>query len=297
MKPLLQPFPTGFKIASLFLLLLVGVVFASFITEMVLMIPGVNDRDNVTAIYVASVMQAIFGTGLSAYLIAALTDNHPVRFLKIGDRHQLVRKLFFAVLAFIFSYTLASFLTQWNKGMILPASMQEIEQVLRTMEDAALETSNLLLSGKTIGRLLLNLLVVAGFAAVSEELFFRGALQQLIQEKFPNGHVAVWITALVFSVVHFQFYGFLPRLLLGGLLGYLFLYTQNLLVPIVFHFINNALIIILYYFYGDSQWLLEMEELPVDGWFVLAAIISALCTVFLFRIFIKKINKLSPVKE
>ncbi|WP_019540793.1 CPBP family intramembrane glutamic endopeptidase [Proteiniphilum acetatigenes] len=285
MKPLFSSFTPGYKIAWLFLFLLIGVITAAILTNLILMIPGVDGGNGVTAIYVGSVMQSVLGTALPAYFIAVLTHTAPARYLKMTANGRMGEKMIFAVLAFIFSYCLASFLSQWNKGMELPASMHEVEQILRSMEDAALETTGLLLSGKTIGSLILNLIIVAGFAAVSEEMFFRGALQQFIQEKFPNGHVAVWITALVFSLVHFQFYGFLPRLLLGALLGYLFLYTRNLWVPILFHFINNAFIIVLHYFWGDTQWMRKIEEMPVDGWFALVAAASALCTVLLFWIY------------
>ncbi|WP_158602569.1 CPBP family intramembrane glutamic endopeptidase [Proteiniphilum sp. X52] len=282
MKPLFSSLTPGYKIAWLFLFLLIGVITAGILTNLILMIPGVDGGEGVTAIYVGSVMQSVVGTALPAYFIAVLTHPAPVRYLKMTANGRMGEKMIFAVLAFIFSYCLASFLSQWNKGMELPAFMDEVEQVLRSMEDAALETTGLLLSGKTIGSLILNLIIVAGLAAVSEEMFFRGALQQFIQEKFPNGHLAVWITALVFSLVHFQFWGFLPRLLLGALLGYLFLYTRNLWAPILFHFVNNAFIIVLHYFWGGTRWMSAIEEMPVDGWFALVASASALCTVLLF---------------
>lgn len=282
MRHVLSTITPGYKIAWLFLFLLIGVVIADIVTRFVLMIPGVGSGEEVTAIYVGSVMQSVLATALPAYLVASLTHTAPARYLKITGSRRMGEKMMFAVLAFIFSYFLASFLTQWNKTIELPAWMSEAEKVFRSMEDAALETTNLLLSGKTIGRLVLNLIIVAGFAAVSEEMFFRGALQQFIQDKFSNGHVAVWVTALVFSLVHFQFYGFVPRLLLGGLLGYLFLYTRNLWVPILFHFINNALIVVLYYFWGDSQWLQQMGEMPVNGRYAFVAGVSTLCTVLLF---------------
>ncbi len=285
MRPVFSSFSPGYKIAWLFLFLLMGVVMAGILTNMILMMPGVSSGGAVTAVYVGSVMQSLLATALPAYLIAALTHSNPVRYLKMTGNGRTGEKVVFAVLAFLFSYLLASFLSQWNKGMELPASLHEVEQVLRSMEDAALETTGLLLSRRTIGSLILNLVIIAGLAALSEEMFFRGALQQFIQEKFPNGHVAVWITALVFSVVHFQFYGFLPRLLLGALLGYLFLYTRNLWVPILFHFINNAFIVVLHHFWGDSEWLQRIEEMPVDGWFALAAAASALCTILLFWIY------------
>lgn len=293
MKPLFSSFTPGYKIAWLFLFLLIGVIAAGILTKLILMIPGVDNGSGTTAIYVGSVMQSVLATALPAYLIAALTHAEPARYLQMTNNGKMAEKVLFAVLAFILSYFLASFLSQWNKGMELPASMHEVEEVFRTMEDAALETTGLLLSGKTVGSLILNLVVLAGFAAVSEEMFFRGALQQFIQEKFPNGHVAVWITALVFSLVHFQFYGFLPRLLLGGLLGYLFLYTRNLWIPIIFHFINNALIVVLHYFWGDSEWMKQIEGMPVDGWFALAAGVSGLCTVLLFWKYVKRNGQLT----
>jgi membrane protease YdiL (CAAX protease family) len=288
MRPVLSSFTPGYKIAYLFLFLLIGVITAGILTNLILMIPAVGSRNEVNAIYVGSVMQSVVGTALPAFLIAALTHTSPAGYLKMTGNSQMGRKMVFAVLAFLFSYCLASFLSQWNKGFVLPAPMRGVEQVLRSMEDAALATTDLLLSGKTIGSLILNLVIVAGFAAVSEEMFFRGALQQFIQEKFPDGHAAVWITALVFSLVHFQFYGFLPRLLLGALLGYLFLYTQNLWIPILFHFINNAFIIVLHYFWGNTSWMREIEEMPVNGWFALAAAASALCTILLFWVYRRK---------
>ncbi|OJV81897.1 MAG: hypothetical protein BGO34_09000 [Bacteroidia bacterium 44-10] len=288
MRPVLSSFTPGYKIAYLFLFLLIGVITAGILTNLILMIPAVGSGNEVNAIYVGSVMQSLVGTALPAFLIAALTHPSPAGYLKMTGSSRMGRKMVFAVLAFLFSYCLASFLSQWNKGFVLPAPMRGVEQVLRSMEDAALATTDLLLSGKTIGSLILNLVVVAGFAAVSEEMFFRGALQQFIQEKFPDGHAAVWITALVFSLVHFQFYGFLPRLLLGALLGYLFLYTQNLWIPILFHFINNAFIIVMHYFWGNTSWMREIEEMPVNGWFALAAAASALCTVLLFWGYSKK---------
>jgi membrane protease YdiL (CAAX protease family) len=292
MKLVFSSFTPGNKIAWLFLFLLIGVITAGALTDIILMIPGMGGRNGVTAIYTGSVMQAVLATALPAYLIVALTHSTPVRYLKMTGSAQMGEKVVFAVLVFIISYVFVSFLSQWNKGMELPASMREVEQVMRSMEDAALKTTGLLLSGKTIGSLILNLVVLAGFAALSEEIFFRGALQQFIQEKFTNGHIAVWITALVFSLVHFQFYGFLPRLLLGGLLGYLFLYTRNLWIPILFHFINNALIVVLHYFWGDSEWMRRIEEMPVNGWFALAAVASALCTVLLFWIYRRRASQI-----
>lgn len=288
MKPILSSFTPGFKIASLFLFMLIGLVTAVMLTNVILMIPGVEKGGKVVAIYLGLAMQSVFVTTLPACLIVALTHSAPFHYMKMSADKQIGKKLLFAVLIFVVSYFLTSFLSQWNKGMTLPGSMRELELALRSMEDAALETTNLLLSGKSPGTLLLNLLILAGFAALSEEIFFRGVLQQFVQEKIRNAHTAVWVTALVFSLIHFQFYGFLPRLLLGALLGYLFLYTQNLWAPVLFHFMNNAIIILLNYFFGNSQWMKDMEMVSVNGAFLLVAVFSAIFTFLLFRIYLKR---------
>jgi membrane protease YdiL (CAAX protease family) len=89
-------------------------------------------------------------------------------------------------------------------------------------------------------------------AAVVEEFFFRGVLLQIFRKITNNYHWAVWIAAIIFSAVHAQFYGFVPRLLLGALLGYVFVFSGSLWIPIIVHFINNATGVLLYYFYHDT---------------------------------------------
>ena len=291
MRPLLISASPGFKIAYLFLFLLIGVFVAGIFAGLILMIPAINNYGDISEIYVNTIMQSIFAIALPAYLIVAWTNREPAHYLKMVEDDKLSSKMIFALLVFVFSYLFASFLAQLNKGMILPESMKDIEEMMRSMEDAALETTNLLLSGKSLGSLILNLIVVAGFAAISEELFFRGALQQFIYEKFKNNHVTVWLTALVFSLVHFQFYGFLPRLFLGAILGYLFNYTQNLWAPILFHFLNNATVIILNFFWSDREWYKNLEETSVTPVFTGIAIVSLVLTIALFWVYNNQTSK------
>ncbi|MDD2590369.1 MAG: CPBP family intramembrane metalloprotease [Fermentimonas sp.] len=255
------------------------------------MIPGINEYGEISGIYVNTIMQSVFAIALPAYLIVAWTNHKPVYYLKIINDGKLPSKMIFALLVFMVSYFFASFLAQLNKGMILPESMKNIEEMMRSMEDAALETTDMLLSGKSLGSLIMNLVVVAGFAAISEELFFRGALQQFIYEKLKNDHVSIWLTALVFSLVHFQFYGFLPRLFLGAILGYLFNYTQNLWAPILFHFLNNATVIILNFFWSDREWYKNLEETSVTPVFTGIAIVSLVLTIALFWVYNNQTSK------
>ena len=278
----------GTKIAYLFLFLLIGLITAGILTPIILMIPGLNNGGELVSIYMGSAIQSLFAIALPAFLVAALTHPAPMHYLKIEKSRKMGEKVIFTLLLFLFSYLFAAFLSQWNRGIVLPQWLNGIEQTMRSMEDAALESTDLLLSVETTGGLLLNLLIVAGFAALSEELFFRGALQQFLQEKFRNGHAAVWVSALIFSMVHFQFYGFFPRLFLGALLGYLFLNTGNLWLPIIFHFINNATVLVVNYIWRDAGWLKNLDDMPLTLPFIVGAITSLLITFLLFWAYYKK---------
>jgi len=99
------------------------------------------------------------------------------------------------------------------------------------------------LKADNFGILLINLGLMALLPAFAEELSFRGTLQQIL----GNKHLAIWLTAIVFSAIHMQFYGFIPRMLMGAMFGYIFVWTGSLWVPIVMHFTNNSLAVIAYY--------------------------------------------------
>lgn len=296
MRPLLTSASPGFKIAYLLIFLIIGVFVAGVFSKLIFFFPLLDSNNEIVTLYVYTISQSIFAIALPAYLIVAFTNAKPNFYLKIrsADRniHDRGINILFTILVFFLSYVFASFLATMNKGMTLPESMSGIEDAMRSMEDAALETTNLLLSGESIGSLILSIVVIAGLAAVSEELFFRGAMQQFIQEKLKNEHQAVWLTALIFSIIHFQFYGFLPRLFLGLILGYLFFYTKNLWMPIVLHFLNNATVIVVNFFWRDTMWYNKIEEITITSSYIIIALISLILTVLLFITYNKRATKI-----
>lgn len=293
MRLILTSASPGFKIAYLFLFLIIGLFIAGIVSKLILLLPGLESNNLIVHLYVNTITQSIFAIAIPAYLIVAWTNSRPRKYFELGVGKRVGTNIIFTVIIFVFSYLFASFLANLNKGMALPEWMKGIEEVMRSMEDAALETTNLLLSGKSIGSLILNILVIAGLAAVAEELFFRGAMQQFIKEKFKNGHLTVWLTALIFSIVHFQFYGFLPRLFLGAILGYLFLYTKNLWMPIILHFLNNATVIVVNFFWSDTVWYKQIEEVSITPFYIIIALTSLVLTILLFMTYNKRAIKTS----
>ena len=137
-------------------------------------------------------------------------------------------------------------LARWNESVTFTADFKELEDYLKMLEDTATAATKKMLNVDTFGGLLLNLLVIALIPAIGEELTFRGVLQQGLMRKM-NPHVAIFITAAIFSFIHFQFYGFLPRMFLGLLLGYMFYITGSLWTSILMHFVNNGTAVLLYY--------------------------------------------------
>ena len=138
-------------------------------------------------------------------------------------------------------------LTSWNEGMSFGKGLAWLEEWIKSMEETAKVATEKMLNVNTIGGLLLNLVVVALIPALGEELTFRGVLQQSLTRGIKNPHMAIILAAAIFSFIHFQFYGFLPRMFLGILLGYMFYITGSLWTSILMHFLNNGTAVLLYY--------------------------------------------------
>ena len=140
----------------------------------------------------------------------------------------------------------------WNDSWHFGGRWNIVESTLRHITEQAQALTEQMLVMPHWTDLIWALLVVALIPAVCEEVLFRGVLQQSLQRHWGNMHVAVWTTALVFSLCHGDLFALLPRLLLGGLLGYLFAYSKSLTVNSTVHFINNAIVVAHYYLYQHS---------------------------------------------
>jgi hypothetical protein len=121
---------------------------------------------------------------------------------------------------------------------------------MRSKEDEAAELTRLLIPSSNAGVLFLNLFIVAALPAISEELFFRGVLQRIFYGFFKSPHISIWTAAVLFSALHLQFYGFIPRLILGLSFGYLYYWGRTLWLPVIAHFVNNGIAVTAEYFQG-----------------------------------------------
>ena len=163
---------------------------------------------------------------LPALATAWLCSYKPKDFLSIKGIPdiQIILLVFFGIILVNPLINLTSLL---NEGMKFPEWAAPIEAWMLEQEKSALFFTDLLINGEGICPLLSNLIVIALTAAVSEEFLFRGTVQSLLEKGNKNHHLIIWVTAIIFSAFHLQFYGFIPRMILGAYLGYLLVWTRN----------------------------------------------------------------------
>lgn len=163
------------------------------------------------------------------------------------NRATVSSSYLYAALSILMLIPLINFAGELNNQLTLPESMAGVEEWMRSKEEAAKVLTEKFLFVETIPALLFNIFMVAVLAAIGEEFLFRGVIQRIFTNMTKNYHWGIWITAILFSAVHVQFYGFLPRMLLGAMFGYLLVWTGTLWVPILAHFVNNTMGVIGYY--------------------------------------------------
>lgn len=135
-------------------------------------------------------------------------------------------------------------LAEWNEGWKLPEALAGLEDWMRRMDEQNQELVNLMMRDPRVSILLINIFVMAVLPAVGEELMFRGTIQPFLQKWTKNPHWAIWITAIIFSAIHFQISVFIPRMLIGVYLGYLCYWSGSLWLPILAHFMHNSMSIL-----------------------------------------------------
>ena len=173
---------------------------------------------------------------------------------------------------------LMSGLIAWNAGVHFPGVLHGFEVWARASEDRAQDLTKFLTKFNSTARFLVGVLVIAIVPAVGEELVFRGVIQKNLVRWF-SPHVGVWLGAALFSAIHFQFFGFVPRFVLGLVLGYLYLWSGNILVSMAAHFTQNAFQLLILYLtqHGQFGWGFDPDSNEALPWWLVLP--SGLLTV------------------
>lgn len=248
-----------FIILCVFLLVLIaGTLIALPVFGIsIFQLPNVlSDFSNPQSINLLKYFQTIQSLGLFVlppFLIGYFySESKSTTYLKLDRQPMyfsiiLVAVLMFCVIPFI------NLLGEVNSWMKLPHFMASIENWMKSSEDNAQRLTQTFLRGSSIGVLLVNIFVVALVPAIGEEMVFRGIFQRLFTEWTQSIHWGVIIAAAFFSFMHFEFYGFLPRMVLGILLGYLFVWSETLWLPIIAHFFNNGIAVVCTFLWNNKM--------------------------------------------
>ena len=208
------------------------------------------NRDTMAGTKWLQFLQTVATFLLPALAGAYLWSERPMQWLHLGKKPSW-QEVLASVVVMLLAIPGINLLSAWNQQMALPEWMSGIEQWMRMQEDAASQLTEQFLQVSTVGGLLVNIGLMALLPAVAEELTFRGVVQGMFTR---NKHVAIWAAAAIFSFVHFQFYGFIPRMLLGAMFGYMLWWTGSLWVPMLMHFVNNcAAVVVAFWAYNYME--------------------------------------------
>lgn len=221
-------------------LFIVGYVMTSFLAYLL----GRVLPDNLPAVLrISALAQDVIAFIIPAVIAAVFSTRRPAELLCLMSKPKVSVLMFVLICAFV-SVPAQEAVIYWNYNIELPESMAAFAETMRNLEQQATNTMMMILDNPSVASLILNILIIGIAAAVAEELFFRGCFQRFLTTAGISPHVAIWLVAICFSAMHLQFYGFVPRMLLGAYFGYLLLWTGSIYVPMTAHMLNNILYVV-----------------------------------------------------
>jgi uncharacterized protein len=287
----------------LFVILVIFIsLFVSSVLSLVLAIPifnvGMTDilnaisypsAENLYLVKYFQVVQTVFVFVIPAVFAAWIFSYDTFTYLKAKKAPSPISLLLVLILMIV-TIPFLNAVTEFNSRLDLPDSMGKLEEFIVNLEESGIRLTELFITMHNFRELAFNLFMIAILPAIGEEFLFRGVLQKLFTEWTKNMHVGIFIGAFVFSFFHLQFFGFLPRLVLGLYLGYLYIWSGTIWLPVAGHFINNALIVIYYYFSGEPSGETYLEKIGAEQGSYYIAAISLVLTLLIFFL----INKSKP---
>ena len=265
-------------------------IFHINITDLTNVLTDYNDPDNIKFLKYLQTIQAIGLFIIPAFIIGYFFYTRSTIYLKF--KYITIRPVVLTIIILFASVPIINSLTVLNEGMQFPDWLGGVENWMKEKEMSAQDLTVAFLKMDTVGSLFFNIIMIGILPSIGEELIFRGIFQRLFAEWTKNIHWGIIIAAFLFSAMHMQFYGFLPRMLLGVLLGYLFYWSGSIWVPMLGHFVNNTTAVIVYYFYADEM-TKDIENFGAnEGSFIFLVLGIAIVTPLLY-LFYKENKSLS----
>ena len=210
-----------------------------------------SDQENIAFLKYFQILQTLGLFIIPAILLALLFFKQGLKQFGFQEK-TTITTLGWVVVIMLFGLPVINVFAELNSGMKLPSSLSSLETILKNMEESAAQLTNAFLSTNTLSGLLVNLLMIAVLPAIGEELFFRGLIQRFFINWTKIPWMGIVLGAFLFSFMHLQFYGFIPRMYMGIIFGLIYYWTGSMWLPIFAHFINNGTAVMIYYFFGKE---------------------------------------------
>lgn len=261
--------------------LIIGIkIYGISFAELPYITANYQEPQNLAIIKYFQIVQSIGLFIVPPFIIGYLANKNSLDYLKMNSVNEIQ---IFVIAAFIMisAIPFINFLADINLKMKLPEFLNSLEQWMKTKEETAKELTLAFVKADNFKAFLFNLLLIAIIPAIGEELLFRGVVQKICIEWTKHAFWGIFLASFLFSFLHFQFYGFVPRLLLGMLLGYLFYWSKSIWLSVFAHFINNGMAVFIFYRYGEKYVTEKIDKIGTIGEPIYFLIISILLAIYL----------------
>ncbi|WP_207421702.1 CPBP family intramembrane glutamic endopeptidase [Desertivirga brevis] len=250
---------------------------------------------NIGALKLVQLFSSVGTFIVPAFVFAKQESSDSLGYLNLNKGLSFLLLVSSVGIFFIFTPFIEWTIVQ-NTRMSLPGFLSDLESWMRQKEDEMALLTKQFLTMKTPVDLAINLLIIAIIPGIGEELIFRGCLQKVLVRWTNSYHLGIWLAAIIFSAIHVQFYGFIPRMLLGALFGYLYHSSKNLIIPMIAHSINNGIAVIgAYILQRNGQSLDKIDE--QTGYPLPVAILSLVIGVVLLAAYQRRFGAKTILDE
>lgn len=268
----------GYLAGAAIVIGLYGIDTLSAISKLNLTNPNVAN-----ALWIIQILSTTLPIYIASVVFSYFILKNPKEYLKpTSNIPGLLWLVVFCVM--VISTPLIECLSNFNQRLQLPHFLDGVQQWIRETEDQAQKLTAVLLQMKTISSMIFKLIVVGLLTAIVEEFMFRGCIQTIFTKWTKNYHAAIWVTAALFSAFHMEFFGFLPRMMLGVLFGYFVAWSGSIWTAVWGHFINNGTAVVASYMYQNKMVKINPEDQHIFNWCsYLFSLIIVLFLLYLYR--------------
>ncbi|MGE9616635.1 MAG: CPBP family intramembrane glutamic endopeptidase [Solitalea-like symbiont of Acarus siro] len=276
----------GILAAAMILSQLVSLLISTLLNVNIEDIYTIQDNKNIYALKTIQLLSSII-IFILAPLVFFISTNYNYKTLFYVKQKQPITVITLLIIFFFASSPIISTSEiMWQKLLSLDV-FKHLLIIAKNQDLVNQAILKSLLVQKGVLDIALNIIIIALIPAIGEELFFRGIIQNFFSYKF-SPHLAIILTSIIFSVIHIDIIGILPRLLISLYLGYLFYWSSSLIYPIIAHFINNGAIVVAYYAFNVPLSNMENSQVTTFWYFI---VISVIVTIIIFRTIKKKLNE------